>query len=173
MMTLIDKNGFFVNTLFSINQQQKGLKLLQFIDLIIHWLFPPQFSLFILVKLCFFLFPGPFDVPIRCQWIIDASNAISANTSIIVYLTQLFTFEGEFTKVVNWKFSFNIHYLFIYPQWSLAFTRRSLIFCLVQIEPKLSISISEESPSALHSIYCSCAYKSFVTLHEFILAIKF
>ncbi|XP_066246025.1 uncharacterized protein [Euwallacea similis] len=39
-------------------------------------------------------FPGPFDVPIRCQWVIDASNAVSANTSIIVYLTQLFTFEG-------------------------------------------------------------------------------
>lgn len=49
----------------------------------------------------------------------------------------------------------------------------SLIFRLVQIERKLSISISERSPSALHSIYCRCAYKSFVTLHEFILAIKF
>ncbi|KAH1015858.1 hypothetical protein HUJ04_007178 [Dendroctonus ponderosae] len=39
-------------------------------------------------------FPGPFDVPIRCQWIIDAVNTGTANTSIIVYLTQLFTFEG-------------------------------------------------------------------------------
>ncbi|CAG9764098.1 unnamed protein product [Ceutorhynchus assimilis] len=39
-------------------------------------------------------FPGPFEVPIKCQWVIDASNVVSANTSIIVYFTQLFTFEG-------------------------------------------------------------------------------
>ncbi|KAH1027771.1 hypothetical protein HUJ05_001219 [Dendroctonus ponderosae] len=41
-------------------------------------------------------FPGPFDVPIRCQWVIDSSSAAygSGNTSIIVYFTQLFTFEG-------------------------------------------------------------------------------
>ncbi|XP_030758069.1 uncharacterized protein LOC115883804 [Sitophilus oryzae] len=39
-------------------------------------------------------FPDAFKVPIRCQWVIDASNMVSQNTSIIVYLTQLFTFEG-------------------------------------------------------------------------------
>ncbi|XP_050305057.1 uncharacterized protein LOC126742453 [Anthonomus grandis grandis] len=39
-------------------------------------------------------FPGPFEVPIKCQWIIDASNVVSSNTSIVVYFTQLFTYEG-------------------------------------------------------------------------------
>lgn len=62
----------------------------------------------------FSLFPGPFDVPIRCQWIIDASNAISANTSIIVYLTQLFTYEGEFTKGFELEILFQHHPLLVY-----------------------------------------------------------
>ncbi|XP_023311270.1 LOW QUALITY PROTEIN: uncharacterized protein LOC108910229 [Anoplophora glabripennis] len=39
-------------------------------------------------------FPGPFDVPINCEWVIDAQLLTSSNTSIVVYLTQLFVFEG-------------------------------------------------------------------------------
>ncbi|CAH0555811.1 unnamed protein product [Brassicogethes aeneus] len=39
-------------------------------------------------------FPGPFQVPIHCRWIIDASLSTSSNTTIAVYLTQLFVFGG-------------------------------------------------------------------------------
>ncbi|XP_060528944.1 uncharacterized protein LOC132703606 isoform X2 [Cylas formicarius] len=44
-------------------------------------------------------FPGPFEVPKKCQWVIDASNASTQNASIVVYFTQLFLFEGlSFTE---------------------------------------------------------------------------
>ncbi|CAH1101608.1 unnamed protein product [Psylliodes chrysocephalus] len=39
-------------------------------------------------------FPEPFKVPINCQWVIDAQFSSSHNTSIVVYLTQLFVYEG-------------------------------------------------------------------------------
>ncbi|XP_044733704.1 fibropellin-1-like [Chrysoperla carnea] len=39
-------------------------------------------------------FPRPFNVPISCRWIIDASNIDAPNPSIVVYLTQLYVFTG-------------------------------------------------------------------------------
>ncbi|XP_056648750.1 uncharacterized protein LOC130453164 [Diorhabda sublineata] len=39
-------------------------------------------------------FPDPFKVPINCEWVIDAQLSSAANTSIVVYLTQLFVYEG-------------------------------------------------------------------------------
>lgn len=40
-------------------------------------------------------FPSTLPVPIRCEWIIDATqNSLTVNTSIIVYLTQLYINEG-------------------------------------------------------------------------------
>ncbi|XP_044268389.1 uncharacterized protein LOC123013719 isoform X2 [Tribolium madens] len=39
-------------------------------------------------------FPSEFPVPIHCEWIIDAQNFASPNTSIVVYLTQLYVHEG-------------------------------------------------------------------------------
>ena len=39
-------------------------------------------------------FPDPFPVPIRCQWIIDASERFTSNTSVVVYLTQLYVTTG-------------------------------------------------------------------------------
>ncbi|XP_074026970.1 cubilin-like [Leptinotarsa decemlineata] len=39
-------------------------------------------------------FPGPFSVPLNCEWVIDAQHVWAPNTSIIVYLTQLFVYEG-------------------------------------------------------------------------------
>ncbi|KAJ9581140.1 hypothetical protein L9F63_023679, partial [Diploptera punctata] len=39
-------------------------------------------------------FPGPFPVPIRCQWVIDASESYFPNTSIVVYFTQLYVTTG-------------------------------------------------------------------------------
>ncbi|KAK9753725.1 CUB domain [Popillia japonica] len=38
-------------------------------------------------------FPNKFTVPIHCEWIIEAQH-VSNRSSIIVYLTQLFVFEG-------------------------------------------------------------------------------
>ncbi|KYB25425.1 uncharacterized protein LOC100142542 [Tribolium castaneum] len=39
-------------------------------------------------------FPSEFPVPIHCEWVIDAQNFASPNTSIVVYLTQLYVHEG-------------------------------------------------------------------------------
>lgn len=40
-------------------------------------------------------FPRAFDVPIKCRWVIDASNLpVSANGSIVIYLTQLYVYKG-------------------------------------------------------------------------------
>ncbi|KAK9882634.1 hypothetical protein WA026_022504 [Henosepilachna vigintioctopunctata] len=55
-------------------------------------------------------FPGPFSTPIHCEWVIDAQHLLSKNTSIVVYLTQLFVFEGlKFTEyqVYDESFRFN------------------------------------------------------------------
>lgn len=40
-------------------------------------------------------FPGPFATPIDCEWVIDAQHMLPKNTTIVVYLTQLFVFEGK------------------------------------------------------------------------------
>lgn len=49
-------------------------------------------------------FPGPFPVPIKCRWIIDASEIPSTNGSIIVYLTQLFVHTGlTFTEYAYYE----------------------------------------------------------------------
>lgn len=48
-------------------------------------------------------FPGPFQVPIKCQWIIDSSNIPSNNASIVVYLTQLYVLKGlTFTEYAHY-----------------------------------------------------------------------
>lgn len=39
-------------------------------------------------------FPRAFDVPLSCRWVIDASNFMSGNTSIIVYMSQLYVYKG-------------------------------------------------------------------------------
>lgn len=39
-------------------------------------------------------FPGPFSVPIKCRWVIDVSDIPSTNSSIVVYLTQLYVYKG-------------------------------------------------------------------------------
>ncbi|XP_074102898.1 uncharacterized protein LOC141529984 [Cotesia typhae] len=49
-------------------------------------------------------FPGQFSVPIKCRWVIDAteirlSSTNSDNTTIVVYLTQLYVYKGlRFTE---------------------------------------------------------------------------
>ncbi|XP_044755159.1 uncharacterized protein LOC123314107 [Coccinella septempunctata] len=55
-------------------------------------------------------FPGRFTTPIDCEWVIDAQHMLPKNTTIIVYLTQLFVFEGlKFTEyqVYDDGFQFN------------------------------------------------------------------
>ncbi|XP_058797163.1 uncharacterized protein LOC131667632 isoform X2 [Phymastichus coffea] len=41
-------------------------------------------------------FPGAFTVPIRCRWVLDASEFAEhqANSSIVVYLSQVYAFRG-------------------------------------------------------------------------------
>lgn len=39
-------------------------------------------------------FPSSLPVPVHCEWVIDAQNFASPNTSIVVYLTQLYVHEG-------------------------------------------------------------------------------
>lgn len=39
-------------------------------------------------------FPEHLPVPINCEWVIDAQNFANPNTSIIVYLTQMYVYEG-------------------------------------------------------------------------------
>ncbi|KAF5306155.1 hypothetical protein FQR65_LT07431 [Abscondita terminalis] len=54
-------------------------------------------------------FPNEFTVPIFCKWVIDASEISTSNTSIIVYLTQLFVLEGlSFEEYETYDSSYNI-----------------------------------------------------------------
>lgn len=54
-------------------------------------------------------FPNEFRVPIFCKWVIDATEIRSANTSIVVYLTQLFLIEGlSFEEYETYDQSYNI-----------------------------------------------------------------
>ncbi|KAK2587823.1 hypothetical protein KPH14_003924 [Odynerus spinipes] len=39
-------------------------------------------------------FPKAFPVPITCRWVIDVSDIPSTNSSIIVYMTQLYVYKG-------------------------------------------------------------------------------
>ncbi|XP_044012319.1 uncharacterized protein LOC122855196 isoform X2 [Aphidius gifuensis] len=49
-------------------------------------------------------FPNIFNVPIKCHWIIDASNLPFGNGSIIVYLTQLYVNKGlKFTEYAYYE----------------------------------------------------------------------
>lgn len=50
-------------------------------------------------------FPGPFPVPIRCQWIIDAADRVPPNNySIVIYLTQLYVTTGlTFTEFAYYE----------------------------------------------------------------------
>ncbi|KAK4875869.1 hypothetical protein RN001_012291 [Aquatica leii] len=54
-------------------------------------------------------FPNEFSVPIFCKWVIDASEISTSNTSIIVYLTQLFVLEGlSFEEYETYDRRYNI-----------------------------------------------------------------
>ncbi|XP_046478067.1 uncharacterized protein [Neodiprion pinetum] len=49
-------------------------------------------------------FPGPFEVPIKCRWVIDASDLLAENGSITVYLTQLYVYKGlTFTEYAYYE----------------------------------------------------------------------
>lgn len=49
-------------------------------------------------------FPGPFQVPIKCRWVIDASDLPMDNGSITVYLTQLYVYKGlTFTEYAYYE----------------------------------------------------------------------
>lgn len=49
-------------------------------------------------------FPGPFPVPIKCRWVIDVSDTPSTNSSIVVYLTQLYVYKGlRFTEYAYYE----------------------------------------------------------------------
>lgn len=49
-------------------------------------------------------FPGPFTVPIKCRWVIDASDVPFTNNSIVVYLTQLYVYKGlTFTEYAYYE----------------------------------------------------------------------
>jgi len=49
-------------------------------------------------------FPGPFPVPIKCRWVIDVSDIPSTNSSIVIYLTQLYVYKGlRFTEYAYYE----------------------------------------------------------------------
>ncbi|XP_071577926.1 uncharacterized protein [Temnothorax nylanderi] len=49
-------------------------------------------------------FPGPFPIPIKCRWVIDVSDIPSTNSSIVVYLTQLYVYKGlRFTEYAYYE----------------------------------------------------------------------
>lgn len=55
-------------------------------------------------------FPDAFQVPIKCKWVIDASEASLANCSIVIYLTQLYVYKGlKFTEYAYYE-SETTHY---------------------------------------------------------------
>ena len=44
-------------------------------------------------------FPRSFPVPIKCRWVIDVSDIPATNSSIVVYLTQVYVYKGlSFTE---------------------------------------------------------------------------
>ncbi|XP_076242713.1 uncharacterized protein LOC143184400 [Calliopsis andreniformis] len=49
-------------------------------------------------------FPGPFLVPIKCRWVIDVSDIPATNSSIVVYLTQVYVYKGlRFTEYAYYE----------------------------------------------------------------------
>lgn len=49
-------------------------------------------------------FPGPFPVPVKCRWVIDVSDVPSTNSSVVVYLTQLYVYKGlRFTEYAYYE----------------------------------------------------------------------
>lgn len=49
-------------------------------------------------------FPQPFPVPIKCRWIIDVSDIPATNSSIVVYLTQVYAYKGlRFTEYAYYE----------------------------------------------------------------------
>lgn len=55
-------------------------------------------------------FAGPLDVPVTCEWVIDSQLVATPNTSIVVYLTQLFVFEGlSFIEYQLYDSDYKIH----------------------------------------------------------------
>ncbi|XP_034175708.2 uncharacterized protein LOC117602168 isoform X2 [Osmia lignaria lignaria] len=49
-------------------------------------------------------FPGSFPVPIKCRWVIDVSDIPAANSSIVVYLTQVYVYKGlSFTEYAYYE----------------------------------------------------------------------
>lgn len=49
-------------------------------------------------------FPRPFQVPLKCRWVIDSSMQPTQPVSIVVYLTQLFVTTGlTFTEYAYYE----------------------------------------------------------------------
>lgn len=49
-------------------------------------------------------FPGPFPVPIKCRWVIDVSDIPATNSSVVVYLTQVYVYKGlRFTEYAYYE----------------------------------------------------------------------
>ncbi|XP_076291343.1 uncharacterized protein LOC143214329 isoform X1 [Lasioglossum baleicum] len=49
-------------------------------------------------------FPASFPVPIKCRWVIDVSDIPATNSSIVVYLTQVYVYKGlRFTEYAYYE----------------------------------------------------------------------
>nr|XP_033189545.1 uncharacterized protein LOC117156543 isoform X3 [Bombus vancouverensis nearcticus] len=49
-------------------------------------------------------FPRFFPVPIKCRWVIDVSDIPATNSSIVVYLTQVYVYKGlSFTEYAYYE----------------------------------------------------------------------
>ncbi|XP_078047344.1 uncharacterized protein LOC144475377 isoform X2 [Augochlora pura] len=49
-------------------------------------------------------FPASFPVPIKCRWVIDVSDIPVTNSSIVVYLTQVYVYKGlRFTEYAYYE----------------------------------------------------------------------
>lgn len=49
-------------------------------------------------------FPRSFPVPIKCRWVIDVSDIPAINSSIVVYLTQVYVYKGlSFTEYAYYE----------------------------------------------------------------------
>ncbi|CAK9815543.1 Adhesion G protein-coupled receptor B3 [Anthophora plagiata] len=49
-------------------------------------------------------FPRSFHVPIKCRWVIDVSDIPATNSSIVVYLTQVYVYKGlSFTEYAYYE----------------------------------------------------------------------
>lgn len=49
-------------------------------------------------------FPRPFPVPIKCRWVIDVSDIPATNSSIVVYLAQVYVYKGlSFTEYAYYE----------------------------------------------------------------------